>query len=440
MKFLSKVYYIVIPLLIVGISQGYTSFPLTLIALLPLLFISNRHTVGFFFVMYGGPLGGCIRAMYPSIPIYGMVLQLIGFVLMWDLISDLIKHNLRAVWGMLLVLAFFGIFFFVGPRDSFAQEKYIKMCTNGLLMIIGYFALDRSTKMDAEALTRLLLVAALSMYAFVIAFYHMSPGALFDYDWFRNQEMDYYYAQDHEHTLVGYQHIGMLIAFAVAIMLSQTKLSKGSALFYTICASQMVLMSGCRQAILAVVVIIVLRYAVFRSSNIGKEFSMGRVLGSVVGIALAGIIVFFILSNVGSSVVSDTLLEGDNGRQMLYIQAINIFNNNPLMGSGIGGFHAITGDAWPHNFVLEMLCETGLLGTIGMLVVVIYVLSTKHIKLLYVTRSGMFFFLVLLTLFVRVMVSSDLPESIELFSAVFAVGASRKMTGAVQGERQRIIN
>lgn len=434
-KSIGKVYYVIIPLLIIGISFGYTTFPITLVALLPLLFFTDRHTVGLFFLMYGGPVGGITRAMYPSLPVYGLLLQLIGVILMWDLVLSLFRKNKQALLGMLLVLAVFGFFYFLGPKDEWSRDKFTTMITHGLTMVLGYYAFCRSKRLDVEGLSRILLVAALCMYAFCISFYKLSPGDIMDYNWFRDQSMAYYYSMDHEHMLVGYQHIGMLILYSAAIYLSQVEMKRGTALFYTLCALQMVMVSGCRQAIFGLFIVVALRLTVFRAANLQKKGNLGKLVWSAAGLVVVFLLMLVILENTSSDVVAGTLTEGDAGRQLLYLQALNIFQNNPLTGAGIGGFHAITGEGWPHNFFLEILCETGIIGLLMLLVLVVATLAKRKAGLLYVTNSDLFYFLILFALFFRVMVSSDLTESIELFSAVVALTPSGHY---VSHERQKV--
>lgn len=425
---IKKAYYFIIPILVIGISLGFTSFPLTLLALLPLIFLSDRHAVGVFFLMYGGPLGGVIRAMYPSIPIYGLLLQLVGVLLMWDMVLELLRKNSRAIWGMLLVLIIFGFFYVIGPRDEFAQNKYATMVIHGLVMVLGYYAFCQSKRINAESLTLILMVAAICMFAFCISKYNFTTGGLLDYNWFRAQSMQHVgkWATG-EHMLVGYQHIGMLVLFGSAIYLSQVNLTRGLAIFYTLCAFQLIMVSGCRQAILGILVIVAFRLAVFRERYIGNRHFIRNLLLSGIGLVMAFGVIFIAMTGSTSDAVQRTLAEGDEGRQMLFLEAVAIFQGNPLTGAGIGGFNAITDDSWPHNFFLELLSETGLVGTLSLLVVVIYALYKRKAGLMYVTSTGLFYFLFLMSLFVRVLVSSDFTESIELFSAIFAISASKHM-------------
>ena len=423
---LFKAYYIFIPLLLIGISLGYTNFSIAFAALLPLLFMTNRHTVGIFLIMFGGPLGGVIRAMYPTLPIYGLILRIIGFMLVGDLIADLFRNNLRAFGIMALLLAIFGVFYMVGPQDVWAANKYSDMCKNGVLMIICYYAYCRSDMIDAECFFQILFVSAICMFAYVISSANLNPGQITDYNWFRSQLSSLskeYKEYGGLGIVVGYQQIGMLIAYAVAIMLSQIKVNKWVTGLYILCGLQAALLSGCRQAVLAIVIIVALRMVVFTATNLQQRMSIARIVWIIAGMLAVFFVINIFLENVQSDVISDTLEEGDKGRQGQYLDAWNIFLRYPVYGAGIGGYQAITGDTWPHNFFLEALCETGLVGTVIIITIAIVALVRKHAELLFLTESNMFYFLVIITLFIRLMVSADFRESIELFSAIFAIKA-----------------
>ena len=449
-KTIDILYYVIIPFLIIGITLNYTTFQIALVALLVMVILNNRHSVGVFFIMYGGSIAGITRTIYPNIPVYGVVLGVIGFLLIWDLLLDFFKTHWTSLLWLGLLLVIFGIFYLMGPRDEFAQDKYSSMCIHATLMLFGYYVINKSTRINAEGLTRLMLLGAICMYAFGILFYHFSPGDFFDYDWFRDQLTTWQYDNNNEDTIVNYQHIGMMVLYGIAIYLSQTHLPPVRTVFYLVCASQLVLMSGCRQAMLGLFVVVVLRFVVLRLSNNARKEKLsvfwknkinldwskrlsilrnsvfGKFVSLVVGLVAAYFVFVFIISKISSDIVDTTLESGEVGRQFLFVEAIAIFKAHPLLGSGIGGFHFITGEVWPHNFFLELLCETGWVGTLIFLVIVVFTMAIKHIGLFHVTNSNMFYFLILSALFVRIMVSSDLPESIELFSAVFAVSAVKK--------------
>ena len=421
-----KMYYVVIPLLIIGIPFRYTSFSITLLLLIPLLLLKHRHTVGFFLVMYSGSIGGIVRTIYPEIPVYGRLLGLIGFILMWDLMVDFLKNHIYSLFVLLATLVVFGCFYILGPQDAFSNNKFTNMCIHASLMLLGYYTLNKSNKIDAEGLVQLLFMGSLCMYAFIISYYHHIPGSFFDYDWFREQTLSAYYAQGGENFIIGYQHVGLTALYGIALYLSKTQFKPALVVFYLTCGAQLILMSGCRQAMLALFFISVFRYLVFKPQNIGSK-NLGKIVKILVGFVAAYLVFILIVNNMTSDVITKTLQEGDSGRERVMAQAWSIFQSHTLFGAGIGGFHAITREVWPHNFFLELLCECGIIGTALLIFIMIFNLAIKHVGLLHTTNSNMFFFLILLALFIRIMVSADLSESIELFSAVFAISGGKRI-------------
>lgn len=429
LKSIHIAYFFIIPVLILGVSVGYTSFLTLLEALLILLLVSNRHSVGIFFIMYGGPLGGIIRLFLPGIPIYGVLLVAFGLWLVRDSILEFFRTQLPSLLWLGLLLFIFFIYYLMGQMDEFASVKYFKMCGHATIMLAGYYALNTSKKIDPEGLLRLMLLGAMLMFVFVTIFYDFVPGALFDYDWFREQVVEW--TVTYGETDINYQHIGMLVLYGISIYLAQLKLNPWKTAFYLICSAQLILVSGCRQAILGLMVVVFLRFTIFSFSSVVRKYNptaevgyrlFGRILAFVFRLALAFALGLMIISMLSYDidVVSNTLDEGDVSRFYLFYQAWNLFLDHPL-GVGIGGFHFYTGEVWPHNFILELLCETGIIGSLVFLALIIINLIYKHIGLFYVTKSNLFYFIIISALFVRIMVSTDLSESIEFFSAIFAI-------------------
>ena len=314
------------------------------------------------------------------------------------------------------------------PKDDFANNKFINICLHGITMLFGYFAFDRSTKVDAENLAKILFIASICMYTYVISDISMSPGGLFDFNWFHEQiKIDFARNGGVLSTVVGYQEIGMLVLFATVIFLSQVNISKWKYAFYVLCAAELTLMSGCRQAILGVLLAVVLRFALFRKENAEKGNVGSFLIWSVVAIFGVLFATILLIPNIGSDIMASTLEGGDAGRQYLMLQALQIFQDNPLFGVGIGGYHAITNMVYPHNFVMELLAETGLVGTIVSIVILVIPLFRKGVGFYRITNSNMFYYLIVLGILVRVMVSSDLTESVELFSAVFAITVNKNL-------------
>ena len=243
----------------------------------------------------------------------------------------------------------------------------------------------------------------------------------------------------------------MLALYGITIYLAQTRLTLIKTVFYLVCSTQLILVSGCRQAILGLFVVVFLRFAVFRLINNSANEKINRakkinvfnnkswnairnsivwkVFSLVVGFVVAYYAFIHIIAALSADVdiIGQTLDEGDIDRKFLLYKAWEIFKEHPIVGVGVGGFHVHTGEVWPHNFFLELLCETGLIGSLFFLVMIILNMVHKRVGLFHVTNANLFYFLIISALLVRIMVSSDFSESIELFSAIFAI-SSAKMT------------
>lgn len=54
----------------------------------------------------------------------------------------------------------------------------------------------------------------------------------------------------------------------------------------------------------------------------------------------------------------------DNGRSEVYTVALELIKENPVTGHGVGYFESKYYGAYAHNFILQLLCEFGMIGTI----------------------------------------------------------------------------
>lgn len=123
------------------------------------------------------------------------------------------------------------------------------------------------------------------------------------------------------------------------------------------------LLGGGRGAFLLIIVIsLFLFFFYFSNSN-----SNSVITKSVIVCAIVVIIVFFAISNfdlMESSGISrlQNRLTYDEARTSLYKEAFEIFFSSPILGSGLGSIWWTMG-IYSHNMVLDLLAETGLLGT-----------------------------------------------------------------------------
>ena len=184
---LRNCFLVIIPILILGIPFHYTSFIICLFFLIIRLITTDKHTAGIFLLIYGGSFGGATRLMYPFIPVYGLLLELIGALMLWKVICNVFNHNNKSLIYLLIVFIYWGICYFYGPQTSFALTKYTSIITNGLTLLCGFYAIYKSSRFSSFDLSQILLLATITIISFSVDYYHMNPGELFDFNWSRRR-------------------------------------------------------------------------------------------------------------------------------------------------------------------------------------------------------------------------------------------------------------
>lgn len=421
---IDKIYLFLIPILVVGISFNIIPFSVALLALIIRLAYTNKHTAGIFLILFGGILASTIRFEIPELPIYGLVLNFIGILLVWDEFKYF-KNEKSSISLMITVLIYFFLAYILSSNvnDLRASDKIVTIIQNGLLMLFAYFVFIHSEDIINEDLTQLLFLTTIIFLIHNMNLLDIAPNSFFDYEWHRQGTDVLYVIMDNGETFkkwVNYQVVGVNALFGVCIYLSQIEINLKKAIFYSLIGLQLVLTSGARQAIFGFFVIVMLSIILFNRNN-ENYIDFRKLLKYVFGGALAIFVSLQILELLNLDFISDTFTEGDAGRDMLSSMGWELFYKYPFFGSGIGGFnHNYPGMLYPHNFFIEVLCECGIIGALFFLIIVIYHFKRENLSIFYVTRNGTFLFLIMAVTGIRMMVSNDLSSSIELFSIIFA--------------------
>jgi hypothetical protein len=99
-----------------------------------------------------------------------------------------------------------------------------------------------------------------------------------------------------------------------------------------------------------------------------------------------------------------------SGHLVIYLTAIDVWIDNPIIGNGIKSFRikCLTKlhlpnracSTHPHNYYLELLNDTGLLGTLLFICVVFYLITNKFFNFKYYERNEKFLFICLLIIII----------------------------------------
>jgi O-antigen ligase len=135
-------------------------------------------------------------------------------------------------------------------------------------------------------------------------------------------------------------------------------------------------------------------------------------IGSIIIIQLSGIEARTISRMEGLS--SPTKDNSSLVRMAYYKDAFNIWMDHPIFGAGIGSFPVMTGAGdtrgYPHNLVLELLVELGLVGLLIYALFLFYGVKMLF-KILFIESPQSFFvFMVFMTSFMDAFISSDITD------------------------------
>ena len=414
------VFDIVCLILSLGIPLNYSSPFIVLLFISVRIITSNKDTIGLYLCLYGAVLGGIIRALYPFIPIYGILLVFMGLFLLRDYIMDAFTKNIKGLLCLLAVFVLFYIYYLVGPQTKFATDKMINIITNGSLFYISYVCLCKSKKIHNEVMTHLLLLSTIFFFVASKALAPIgSPRTIIDFAWYR----EHFIADS---KMVFYQTVGMNALIALLFYYGQ----KGChfftfrSLMLLVTGTYLTLMSGARQSVLGLVFLLPFAYFLQAPQN-SRAFL--KIANRLVVMMICAFILFQLLEMMNIPYFSQFFDDRSNSsveekinRGTNYSEAYNIIENNLAEGTGLGGYNYITKNAYPHNFFLEMLCECGLFGLFMFLFIVVIYIYMNPVKFTLMTHNKTLFFVIYSPLFLTNMISGDFTNSIVLFSALFS--------------------
>ena len=154
-------------------------------------------------------------------------------------------------------------------------------------------------------------------------------------------------------------------------------------------------------------------------------------------LALAAIVIVFVFLSVKLGVwESDGIqrvvgnLTTDDSRNALWISALDYFSQSPIWGWGVGSIWWTVG-FYSHNFVTDLLAETGIIGTI-IVVKILYTIFIRLYKMFKIDKSIIFLLLVFLGTMVSVTFSGYWIASHNLFFAFGFVYAYKWNANKVQ--------
>lgn len=411
----------VFPFLIFGVVYNIVSVGvLSVILLFYFTLFLNRHekavicgfilmtVLGFFCRFYNIPIPGSIVALL-------LMLVFLGN-------DTVIFLSSRYFVPYFFILCFFGIclmaYLLTGDTKN-STEKIFNMSIHMISAMISFSILKEFEDIRLERIAPMFLLESLILISMIMSsfFSHFFTG-LFDFDAVRNTWID---LKSMGILYLNYHFMGIAAFLAAVFYLSEKK--KLTTIFdyvFIISCVWAQFLAGARQGVLGFLFFFVF-WLIYRQQRI----RMSMLIISVLVLICA----FYCLRFVDSETFGLIFEQSDHlGANMNrnYDYPLKIIDENFWKGIGFGNYHnPSTNEVYPHNMILELLCEWGIIGTfILFLPVVVYIASDNFLLHSLLGNSSLCMF-VLFPYFTRAMISDDLSGNIELFCGFFILFYSK---------------
>ena len=399
-----------------------SSLVLSFIIIVVQLLCLRKEDSTFIFLLLGSTFG----AFYAQNGV-----RFVGSVLIWGsaliLLADLLKYK-RHWYTHYYPLAFFIFVIIISilttSGGTYSSEKFISMIMNVIPYTIAFTHL--LLYREKHSFTHIGLMFVLFS-IFLLGFMNEQMGVkvnlntlLFSFAGFR-VDVNEYLGGDKDVFHVSYQSIGIHGCLGLIYTLFSSE--KESKLFKTlviVLSTLVVWYAAARQALLLFVVIILSYFVIYKGLSIKNVFIVSLlVLGGYV-----------LLQNLDSDSLSFLMgsTEGKNSaRDRIMQDAMSQFYQHPIFGVGFGRFyHMGEYGCNEHNLFVELLTELGIIGFLIFIILCVKPLLASYNFVKHHIQTYAPFILLLLSYFLRSMVSSDLRETVVILILALCIQMGKK--------------
>ena len=405
---------------LVAYYVGIINMYVWLFFLLIRLFTFNRKEFGFFALLFGSSMFGRMfasQSLYLSTIVLFLVL---GIIALRNEIFSVLSKSFHSYFFLLILIGFFLVEYLLGPGTFYAHDKIMKLSVRGLIWLTVFLIFVQSDEISNKKIAVSFLLLTLFYLSQSALLYGIRPSAVLDFSYFRDY-CDMIGRNEAYTEVVNYQTLGYLALAPSIFCMMDSDWSKNNAVMtYAIIAISfwVLLLSGTRQTLVIFLAIAFLRYILGQKGPIPYT--------RLIGLAIAAVLVYFMISNLGSSSYDQMINEDGDLSYSINRDTTTPFavmDINPFFGVGFGGYVLYAHKAYPHNFFLEVIDELGIVGLLFILAVLTCFMMTNVNKVYFrfLSRNGSYIFLFFLMCFLRSMISGDMADSMSFICVLLAM-------------------
>lgn len=388
----------------------------------------NIESLGIYMLLFGIKTLGLVTLYFGYPGIGGKVGLVIGItivVFFTDFRKTFIDLNIPFVYLIWIALVLY-LSYLNGPQTSYCTDKLINTIIYGTVLLIAFYYLINKRSVDWFHIGQLGVLSALvCLSIYIILSPQGKPSSVLDLSVMRITYLNVRDVFGVRNVVGGIALLGFVLIYASSPDRRISRLSLVHLYIYLYAGLVILLWVGSRLFLVSLIIVIMSMFLV-------KPLHRNRyrlLTGIVMGISI--LVLTYSVSQQFRFVTSIADTSGSFAhrinRDKNWEAGYNLFIENPIFGLGLGGYY-IEGYSNPgegtyaHNLALELLSETGVIGTLLILTpLLLWRNSRRSISFLTRAQSGSAVFPLLLLLFLQAMVSFDLSGNIGLFSLIGAI-------------------
>jgi hypothetical protein len=404
------------------------------------LFYCNKYENAFIFIAFAPQIAGAIFISQGVSGIGGFFIPL-GLILIWKDIYKWRSLLFKGYIQLFFIFILFGFSAYFNDGGDYYAIKLLDTFSYGTLSYIGFSILFiNRDSVRFSLLAMIIILWSAFLLRFVIVINNIpGPSNLFHFGFMREQTIAYgSYALIAEDDLTIPYHLpGFLSLIGLSLFLVKNeKFSRLIKWYIWILAFMIIFYTGARQNLLTYFILLLVYLMTLNDySFIFKSLS----------IIIVGAASIVILLSINSDVIQDIILSGTvsgaievSGRSGLVSRGLELFNTSPIWGIGFGHYnYRGIFDTFPHNFIIELLAEVGILGFSSIIILTASSFLRSRHKLLVLHKNNFKPYLILFPLIVRAMISGSMTSNIIVFSFIFSLNCLTRMLD--EGDQNQVV-
>lgn len=388
------------PFLGIGVIYGFINFyALFFVFLFSLLFFNRDEVALISFLIFPKLLGLVLPLLGINVPgsLFGLI---IGLLLMRkEHILTLFRLYEKPLKIIFTIYIIFCIYFIFTGNTATSNTKFVSLTLFFVLdlLVVIMFIKNNKINIDNISIAYTLYSVLLISFAYDFASYQR-PASFLDIDSFRNS---FYIHKSRLETMISYHTVGNSALISIAFFLSafRNRISLLGVLF-VILNIYLMLFSGARQSLVGLIVsFLIYIYVKYKRLNI-----------LIITVTVLLITLYILLPILNVQYINDILYSSSMNRNFDY--PLKIINENLLLGIGFGNYYnPLTEEIYPHNILLEILCEMGLIASLMILLLFVYFFLDKRVSFCNVVQGNYFAIILMIPFLVRSMISDSIDEN-----------------------------